>query len=110
MTDKIIKYVADVQNDRLVLDVAGSPVPTDWAPRAAVPVDGVRMALAVKPGEAIGQLLEQLRDQGFAFLDVPNGWPPAAVFSQLRETGKVSGQYTTISFRGPGAWRLRTIL
>jgi hypothetical protein len=42
------------------------------------------------------RILQKLRDDGFAFVGGPAGWPPAAVFEDLRVKGKVSGDFLEI--------------
>lgn len=50
----------------------------------------------------LSMLLQLLRDKNFAFLDEPAGWPPAAVFSTLRERGLVFGLVRSVAWRSPG--------
>lgn len=47
------------------------------------------------------QILQKLRDDGFAFVGGPAGWPPAEVFEDLREKGKVSGDFLEIVWFDP---------
>jgi len=47
-------------------------------------------------------ILERLRDKEICFADGPAGWPPGAIFSYLREQGKVSGTYCAISWVNHG--------
>src|SRR5438105_5577046 len=35
----------------------------------------------------LARLLQALRDSGFAFLGQPHGWPPSAIFEDLRSKG-----------------------
>lgn len=51
--------------------------------------------------EELAQLLSALRDHGYALVNAPSGWPPGAVFEDLRERGLVSGDYEEIVWRGP---------
>jgi len=107
MSTQATKYVSDVQSDRVLLGVLGQPLPDDWPPPAATDLGDGLLAVPIPAGGHVGSLLELLRDRGFAFLGVPHGWPPAAVFEQLRDAGKVSGKYDAISFSAPGRWHVR---
>jgi len=42
--------------------------------------------------DALASLLSDLRDHGFAMAGGAGGWPPTAVFEQLRDNGKVIGR------------------
>lgn len=53
---------------------------------------------------ALAAVLEQLRDLGALFLSEPAGWPPAAIFAELRSRGLVHGSYQEVAWRGPGQW------
>ena len=50
------------------------------------------------------QLLNQL---GVLFAGEPSGWPPAAIFEDLRERKLVDGSFNEISWTGPGKWFVR---
>ena len=45
--------------------------------------------------------LTALQHAGLLFADEPAGWPPAAVFQQLRDESLVSGTIRTVSWAGP---------
>lgn len=51
--------------------------------------------------DELAKILVALRDAGFAMAGGPWGWPPAAVFEDLRSKGKVAGDFTQISWRSP---------
>jgi hypothetical protein len=53
-------------------------------------------------------VLTDLRDSGVPFLDLPAGWPPAAVFEQMREEGKLSWTFTAVTFGGEPLPRFQT--
>jgi hypothetical protein len=57
--------------------------------------------LSYSSDEELGQLLSVLRDKGYALANAPGGWPPGAVFEDLRERGLVSGDYEEITWLGP---------
>ncbi|MFM9425462.1 hypothetical protein RCH10_001898 [Variovorax sp. GrIS 2.14] len=46
-------------------------------------------------------VLTALQRLGFLFADEPAGWPPAAVFQQLRDEAFVSGSVQTVTWTGP---------
>ena len=52
--------------------------------------------------EALARLLTVLRDAGFALGHQAHGWPPSAIFEDLRDRGLVSGTFLAISWTGPG--------
>lgn len=52
--------------------------------------------------ENLGQILETLRDAGYAFVGGPGGWPPAAVFEELREKGLVKGPFVELTAYADG--------
>lgn len=48
--------------------------------------------------------LKALQRAGFLFADEPTGWPPAAVFQQLRDEALITGAVRTVSWAGPGGF------
>jgi len=50
-------------------------------------------------------LVKQLSAQGYAFVDAPSGWPPAAVLQQLQEQGEMDFSFTAITWSGPRDYR-----
>ena len=50
----------------------------------------------------LASLLVALRDLGFGFVGGPAGWPPAAVFEELRDNGLLTGQYEEVVWLGAG--------
>ncbi|MEI7929394.1 MAG: hypothetical protein WCH40_12655 [Verrucomicrobiales bacterium] len=50
----------------------------------------------------LASVLSALRDARVAMAGALAGWPPAAVFEQLREEGKLSGKFTEIVWSRPG--------
>ena len=49
----------------------------------------------------LASIVSALRDLGFAFMGGPAGWPPAAVFEDLREKNLLRGSYLKIVWVGP---------
>jgi hypothetical protein len=56
--------------------------------------------------EGLGRTLGRLRDIGFLFVDQPGGWPPAAVFDELRDRGLVRGSFDSVNWINPAQWRV----
>jgi hypothetical protein len=52
----------------------------------------------------MGKLLAKLRDLGFLFVDETGGWPPAAVFRDLRDRGYIDGEFQAVTWQCPGKW------
>ncbi|MCB0352743.1 MAG: hypothetical protein KDD64_04435 [Bdellovibrionales bacterium] len=50
----------------------------------------------------LAPLLDALRQMGVAFLSVPHGWPPSAIFDLLREKGLLVGECTRVTFTENG--------
>lgn len=67
---------------------------------AAAEASGGRVEVTYDSREALASVLSGLRDAGIPFLDGPHGWPPAAVFVDLRAAGLVQGAYRAVSWRG----------
>lgn len=73
------------------------------------PVGGtITWVVQVADDAALAALLEQLRDLGVLFLNEAAGWPPAAIFADLRAKGQVRGPYQEIAWRGPNQWFVAT--
>jgi len=100
-------YVADIQGTGLVLMTTCEDVPFDWASLGASGSPEERGGVLMTSPEQLGASLERLRDAGVLFLETLAGWPPAAVFEDLREKGRVHGPFDAISFSGPGLWSVR---
>lgn len=63
---------------------------------------GQRQRHSYSGDEQLAELLGMLRDEGLPFFEVAYGWPPGAVFAELRERGLIDGQYDSVSWRAPG--------
>nr|BBJ04409.1 hypothetical protein YBY_22580 [Marinobacter nauticus] len=82
-----LKYVESIQGG--ILKIADLPVRT-------VPYrDDAELVI----------LLKELVEQGYAFLDTPSGWPPAAVLQQLQEQGDLDFPFTAVTWSGSGKYR-----
>ena len=60
------------------------------------------LVLSTPSKELLASTMQKLQSLGFYFADQPTGWPPAAVFQQLRDEGMVSGVVNNVSWAGPG--------
>lgn len=49
----------------------------------------------------LAKLLSELQKLQFPFADAMAGWPPAAVFAELRDEGLVHGSITAVSWSSP---------
>ncbi|MCH8498451.1 MAG: hypothetical protein LAT63_08225 [Marinobacter sp.] len=47
-------------------------------------------------------VVKQLVEDGYAFVDAPSGWPPAAVLLHLREQGLLDTPFIAVTWSGPG--------
>ncbi len=55
------------------------------------------------------ELIETIKilvSEGYAFVDEPHGWPPAAVLSHLKERGFINRPFKAISWDGPLSYRI----
>lgn len=53
------------------------------------------------------QLLNVLRNEGFLFAGSEHGWPPSAIFADLRAKGALEGEFKEVSWSGPHAPTIR---
>jgi hypothetical protein len=103
-----VYYVSSVLKDIVTIKSVGDdgatlpedlPSPEGVPPAVSVPFNG-KVDLAT--------LLGRLRDHGVALGGDHSGWPPAAVFEDLRDQGLVTGPYMELMFRGLGKWETRS--
>ena len=64
-------------------------------------VFGHRWRLRAETDEELARMLAALRDNEFAFAGATSGWPPAEVFSEMRERGLLDGAFAEIVWRAP---------
>ena len=57
--------------------------------------------------QTLAAALSQLQQLQVPFADATSGWPPAAVFAELRDEGLVHGSITAVSWSSPGQPVLR---
>jgi hypothetical protein len=103
-----MNYVSSILGGAITIESVGEysspmphdlPSPTDLNPVITIPFNG----------EAeLARLLEKLRDSGVAFGYGSSGWPPSAIFEELRQRGLVAGPYAELAFVGSGKWTTRT--
>ena len=55
----------------------------------------------------LAEKLQLLNRLGVLFVGEPFGWPPAAIFEDLRERKLLDGSFKEISWTGPGKWSVR---
>ncbi|PPU18558.1 hypothetical protein [Xanthomonas arboricola] len=60
-----------------------------------------RISLSFKSSEELSEILSLLQSLQIPFADALAGWPPAAVFAQLRDQGLVQGAITTVVWVAP---------
>lgn len=93
-------YVAAVLADAVRVRCASGPLAARVLARGATACDrGVEFAFDSRP--ALAAVLEQLQRLQLPFADAPAGWPPAAVFAQLRDEGLVHGRIIAVSWNAP---------
>ena len=86
---KVIVASADREWRRKLSELGGKKVP--WSRRVIFQFDGEHK---------LAELLGQLRNEGVAFAGAPAGWPPAAVFEDLRTKGLVHGPFVEVVWHG----------
>jgi hypothetical protein len=52
----------------------------------------------------LAQKLQSLNNMGVLFVGEPSGWPPAAIFADLRARKMLEGTFKEITWSGPGQW------
>ena len=100
-------YVRSIQGKSVVIARLGTE---DWILSGSfTPPDrsATTVAFSYTSEPELANILSALRDQGVAFVSAEAGWPPAAVFEQLRTRGLLSGTYEELLFSGPGKWSIR---
>jgi hypothetical protein len=60
-----------------------------------------RWILAYENEMKLAETLSALRDLGLAFVGDVGGWPPSAVFSDLRSKGLLHGDHQELLWEGP---------
>jgi hypothetical protein len=68
---------------------------------------GETWSIPYETDEELAKLFAQLNQLKVLFVDQPAGWPPAAIFRDLRKRGLIGGSFKTVSWRGPGKWFVR---
>lgn len=58
-------------------------------------------------GELAG-LLDHLNRLGVLFEGQPAGWPPSAIFEDLRDKNLLSGSFREVTWSGSGKWFVRS--
>jgi len=55
-----------------------------------------KLTFTYKSNDQLAEILAGLRDLSFCFVGGGSGWPPAAVFENLREKGLVVGKFLEV--------------
>lgn len=95
----IVNFVSAILSESVKVAVA-EPSPPELQALGASVNDGVANIPFTSKSE-LATTLTALQGAGFLFADEPAGWPPAAVFQQLRDESLVSGSIRTVSWTGP---------
>lgn len=104
-------YVASVQDEDVVV-VCRTPALKRTLKRARARREFLRPArwrLRFGADIELASVLSLLRDAGFAFAGATTGWPPAAVFEDLRRRGLIRGDFTEVVWAGPGKPEYRQV-
>ncbi len=100
-------YVSVVLDDRVRVEGVTLEVARELerlGAKAKMVRNGAVWELEFRDFEELGALLGQLRDLGILFSDAPDGWPPAAVFEDLRDQRLVTGSFNAVIWSGPLQW------
>ena len=65
-------------------------------------------SLPYESEEALARLLDHLNRRGVLFEGQPAGWPPSAIFEDLRDKNLLSGSFREVTWTGPGTWFIRS--
>jgi hypothetical protein len=101
-------YVASILGESVQVVYSSPAVQKALVSAGAIHVEG-RVELKFKSKQQLASALQTLQQLGILFVDEPAGWPPAAVFQQLREEGLVFGTIGAISWRAPDAPVVRRV-
>lgn len=106
-----VNYIRHIQNGKVVIaNVTVDLIADLTALEAEISLDPrndfqqATMFVAPNTDEELAKLLMRLRDLNLLFVDSPAGWPPAAVFQDLRDKGQVSGEIQVVTWHGKGQW------
>lgn len=61
--------------------------------------------IAYRDNIELVEWVKHLQQDGYAFVDTPSGWPPAAVLQALQESGEMDFSFIAITWSGPGGYR-----
>ena len=102
-------YVADVQKHRLLLRCLGEHPPKEPPPlNAQVAMSDPKLwIISTETKHDLVAALSSLRDLNVPLLETPAGWPPSAVFEQLREDGEICGCFVSVTFVGANCPRFQ---
>lgn len=96
-----MNYVSAVTSESVRIVTSGTMSPDIEA--LATHIDSGEAHLPFSSKVELAEVLTVLQRAQFFFADELAGWPPAAVFQQLREESLVSGVVLTVSWRSQNA-------
>lgn len=94
----LVPYVETILDNEIRVvcrDAVASSKVRSLGGRRVILMPGV-WALKYSSEDDLAHDLSALRDAGVAMGSAPAGWPPAAVFEDLRQKGKITGKYMEI--------------
>lgn len=81
-----MKYVSLIQNGRIQTSAPSN------------------LACSYANDKELADLVSSLIDEGFAFVDEPAGWPPAAILQSLQEQGLLKRAFTSVTWSSPESY------
>ncbi len=84
------------------------PFPRSLDPDREPQTPGGTWVLTARDEAAVAHVLEQLRDGGAVFVGGDAGWPPAAIFHDLRDRGLAAGSFNEVVWKAKNEWTVRT--
>jgi hypothetical protein len=99
-------YVAEVGDGFVAVVVIGDVRPK-LAEIARRDFASGRWIIPFRNREELAAVFKRLREWKFLFAHWEHGWPPGAVFEQLREEGLLAGGYQSVTWLGGGEIRIR---
>jgi hypothetical protein len=99
-------YVAEVGDGFVAVVVVGT-VHAKLAELGTRDRASGRWTIPFQGRKELARVLGDLRKWKFLFAYWEHGWPPGAVFEQLREEGFLAGGYQSLTWLGGGQIRIR---
>ena len=99
-------YVEAVLPDSVSVRCSTSQLLSELVAVGAI-ASGNGVSIPFNSKDTLAVALTQLQRLQVPFADSPAGWPPAAIFAQMRDEGLVHGDITAVSWLSPGQPILR---